>query len=294
MSSWIEKTILKTLAYSDIFDYPLTKEELWKYLITSKPISRRLFESSIKSLDKIDKIGIWYFLKGRSSIVKTRIRREEESKKKIKIANRLARILSKIPAIQFIGISGALAMNNSDIHDDIDFFIITSEKSLWMTRLFVLLALELLGLRRKRKDMRVSDTICLNMIITEDALFLPFIKKDLYTAHEVVQIKTLFDRRNVYRKFLDSNRWVGRYLPNSTRGTNRSIHTSNPESFVGIFLRFVLSSQMLEQVARTFQMFSIQRHRTTEIISDVILAFHPFDYGEKILSAYDKRIKEII
>ena len=45
-STWL---IIKTLLYSDIFDFPLTKDELWFYLITSQKVSKKEFEAINKA-----------------------------------------------------------------------------------------------------------------------------------------------------------------------------------------------------------------------------------------------------
>lgn len=44
----IEIKINKTLCYSDLFDYPLKKEELWKYLISSTKVEKELLTKSLK------------------------------------------------------------------------------------------------------------------------------------------------------------------------------------------------------------------------------------------------------
>lgn len=293
MTSDIEKAILKTLIYSDVFEYPLTKEELWKYLINSKNIRRGDFEQALKSSKNIKKQNGRYCLLDRTLILRSIRVKNKESKRKVEMAKRVSRVLSKIPTIQLIGISGALAMNNADKDDDIDLFVICSKKTLWITRIFILLVLELLRVRRKRNQTKVSDTICVNMILTEEALNLPGVKKDLYLAHEIVQLKPIFDRGNVYKRFINSNMWVARYLPSALkRGTMRNHTRNNAEGFFSVFLRFVLRFSALEELARTVQLFSINRHKTTEFISDSLLAFHPFDWRKKVLSEYKKRLKQ--
>ncbi len=48
--STCEKAIIKTLLYSDIFNFPLSKDELWQYLISSEKIDRNEFELALKNL----------------------------------------------------------------------------------------------------------------------------------------------------------------------------------------------------------------------------------------------------
>src|SRR3989344_9509021 len=113
-----EKNILQTLAYSDIFDYPLSQEEIWRFLILKEKISKKEFKTDIKNISKkiILKNNL-YCLNGREQIIDKRIKREKESLIKIKIAQKIASIFSVIPTIYLIGVSGALAMKNSDKND---------------------------------------------------------------------------------------------------------------------------------------------------------------------------------
>ena len=92
----MEKAIIATLCYHDLFEYPLKKDEIWKYLIklqnSRNPKLQKLsnkFKTILRGLVEEKKIGKkkkYYFLKRRERIVGVRIKREEYSKEKIKIA----------------------------------------------------------------------------------------------------------------------------------------------------------------------------------------------------------------
>ena len=45
-----EQAVLKTLLYSDLFDFPLTKNELWKFLISPREVDKHLFEQALVDL----------------------------------------------------------------------------------------------------------------------------------------------------------------------------------------------------------------------------------------------------
>lgn len=291
----ILKSILQTLVYSDIFDYPLSKDEIWKFWI-GKKVDKKTFDKFLKgNLPKrIVFRNNFYCLFGREKIVQTRLEREKESEKKLGIAKKIIKLLSFIPTIHFIAISGALALKNSHKDDDIDLFVITSKGSLWLSRFIIIVILSLLGYYRRRNESKVSNKICLNMLIDESALSFPKSRQNLYTAHEIVQMMPVFERNNVYNRFISTNKWVGKFLPNAfvDRGTTQ-INTRNyAESFISVFLRKVQRFSALEHLAKAVQLLSIRKHQTTETISDNFLAFHPFDYKEKVLSEYKKRLKQ--
>lgn len=202
------KAILSTLAYADIFDYPLTKKEISRFLISESP------QKLITLPDDIGYKDGFYFLKGREKIVAIRKKREEFSRQKLNIALRVASWLKLIPTIKMIGITGALAMNNAGGDDDIDLLIVTGENRLWLTRLLATAIVELVASRRRPKDKIFRDKICLNMFLDERYLAVPKKERDLFTAHEVCQLRPIYGKNGIYKKFLEKNLWVKKYLPN--------------------------------------------------------------------------------
>lgn len=269
--------ILKTLIYSDIFDYPLTKKEIWKFLIGR--VSRALFEKDLIRFtpSRWECENGYYFLGGRGEIVGKRLERAKESKKKLEIARKIIKTLSLVPTVLFVGISGGLALENAEKKDDIDLFVITSKNNLWATRLILACLLILMGQYRGRGK-KESRKICLNMLIDEEAL--EFKHHDLYTAHEIVQLRPIFDRNNFYEKIKASNAWILKYLPNvNIRDISND---KQKKSFLSLF----------EKLAKTIQQWHMKKHRTNETIDDKMLAFHPFEYRNYVLKEYNKRLKQ--
>lgn len=300
MSSKIQKSILSTICYSDIFDYPLTLEEIFYFLIGNKKVSEKILASHLTSGKLKEKVILkngFYCLKKRAEIINKRIRREKESIKKLQLAQKIILKLCSVPTVQLIGISGALAMKNSEANDDIDLFIIAKKNTLWITRFFLLLLLEIFGLRRRRNELDPADKFCINMLIDESLLLLPKERQNLYSAHEIAQLMPVFQRNNMHEKFINVNKWVNKFLPNfKFKSMQQKMQTKN-SSFLGVVLRFVspladlvLFSSALNNISKQIQLFYIKKHQTTETVSDHMLAFHPFDYKTKILSSYEKRL----
>ena len=198
--------MFKTLTYADIFDYPLTASELKRWLIGptgSDPAGK----SPIGS-DPIVKTNGFYHLPGRSKVVALRRRRQHFSQLKWPAAYRAAKILSFIPWVKLVAVTGALAMNNSDKDDDIDLMIITSKDRLWLTRLLSFIFLFPL----LRRGDQINNRLCLNLWLDESALALKL--QNLYIAHEICQARPVFDRDQTYKKFIGANLWYKRFLPN--------------------------------------------------------------------------------
>src|SRR3989338_8051802 len=103
MNSKIKEAILKTLCYADVFDYPLTYEEIGKWMIG---VRIRNFELGIRNNKIISEKKGLYFFRGREKIVQERIKRKKWSDYKLKIAEKTAKILAVIPSVKLIGVTG--------------------------------------------------------------------------------------------------------------------------------------------------------------------------------------------
>ncbi|MDP3733590.1 MAG: hypothetical protein Q8Q91_03515, partial [Candidatus Daviesbacteria bacterium] len=240
----MDKAILKTLVYADIFDYPLTLREIHKWLINKK--------ATLQQIEKKLPQKNYYCLPGREKIIKIRKQREKQSKIYLRKAKIIALFLNIIPWIKLVGISGGLAMNNVLRKDDIDLFLITAKNRLWISRLLALGLLSLIGQRRKAGDLgqKAAGKICINTLLEEDCL--EQANKDIYLAHEVLQMKVLWQRDGIYAKYLEDNFWAFKFLPNwiaalsspRMRGSKKKIANWIP-AFAGM---------TMEKIAKWFQL----------------------------------------
>lgn len=209
----MKKAILSTLAYADVFDYPLKEKEIYRFLISNFQFPVANFQKElISSSSKISQKDGFYCFKGREKIVELRKKREKWSQGKLRIAKQVANWLRLIPTIKMVAVTGALAMGNSEENDDIDLLIVTSKNRLWLTRGLIVTFLRFFGLYRRPG--KIKDRICPNMLLDEDHLMVPKKEQDLFSAHEVCQLKPIWDKDNCYQKFLRANLWSKKYLPN--------------------------------------------------------------------------------
>jgi predicted nucleotidyltransferase len=279
----VQHAVIATLAYADLFDYPLTRQEISRWLIT---------DSSQKPLyNNISSDGTYFALSFLQQKVVKRRNRQRISEKKFMIAQHVARLLAILPGILLIGVSGGLAMKNADEEDDIDFFIIVRPGTLWITRLSILAILELLGRRRRVGDRHIANTICVNMLIDAHHLMIPGEEQDLYAAHEVLQMIPLIDKHGIYTRFLQENSWVKHYLYNAWEETSKGQQEKNEKNFdLSFFLLPVFF--FLEFPAKCFQLWHMQKHRTTEKVSDAVVRFHPKDIRVFIRQKYPKLLRK--
>lgn len=285
--------ILTTLLYSDIFHFPLSQDELWRFLLSKRTLSSTAFEEGLQAIRKriLYKEG-FYCLRGRGEIIDKRIRQLGEQKKKLAIASAAAGYLCTIPSVLFIGISGGLALGDAGEEDDIDFFIITQRGRLWTSRILILVLLERMGIRRRKGEKHTANKICTNLLIEETALSWPSDKHDVYSAHEIVQMKPLFDRDNIYRRFIESNGWIGSYFPNFSLDLTERIIFKKHREYVSLnVLHRFMEMPLIDNFVKGFQEQTMKKHLTNETITSDFLALHPHDYRSEILVEFGKKLR---
>jgi predicted nucleotidyltransferase len=200
----ILQNILKTLAYFDIFNYPLTDEEIMQFL-PEKNV-RLLFDKSVKKLleeKKIFKIGEFYSLKNRQSLADRRIDGNNRAKHLLKTARRIAKLLAYFPFVESVCISGSLSKNFADQKSDIDFFIITEANRLWIARSFMHLFKKLSYLAGRQ------HWFCMNYYI--DEIGMEIVEKNIFTAMEIVTLKPMYGQA-CFKKFIETNSWTTNYF----------------------------------------------------------------------------------
>ena len=131
----IKENILATLAYFDMFNYPLTRAEV--YLFLGNKFNYDSFGDAIRCLvdnGTIYQFDKFYTLSPDHYIVVRRLEGNQKAAELIKIAERVGSLLIKFPYVRGIAISGSLSKNFADADSDVDLFIITEKNRLWIAR----------------------------------------------------------------------------------------------------------------------------------------------------------------
>lgn len=218
----IEAAILRTILYADVFNFPLTAEEIHHFLIHDEPTSLEQILDALANSSwlrrKLESNGLYFAYVGRSDLFATREAREQASTRLWRLARYYSRWLSRLPFVRMVAVTGALAMRNaSDDDDDLDFLLVTTSGRVWLGRAFAILLVRLGRLR--------GVEICPNFILAESALEQS--RHDLFMAHEVAQMVPLYGH-DLYWRMRAANAWVSAQLPNA----NGPYH-NEPEQPVG-------------------------------------------------------------
>ncbi len=209
----IQSALLRTVAYSDLFDYPLTSSELHRYLIAA-PISRVELETILAKKEiaqgRIVRRGDYFALADRTEIISIRERRSRIAARLWPQAIRYGRMIGSLPFIRMVSITGSLAVDNVEDGADLDYLIVTKVGRLWLSRAMIILVV------------RFADTqgyrVCPNYLLSEKSLALN--DRDLYAAHELAQMVPLMGA-DIYQSMWIQNPWVAGYLPNAVSASRR-------------------------------------------------------------------------
>lgn len=212
----LSEAILQTVAYSDIFDYPLTAPQVHQYL-TGVQAS---VEEVAQALEEgpVTRAGDYFTLPGREEIVSVRAEREARSHQLLPRAIRYGRVLGALPYIRMVALTGSLAVMNISESADFDYMLVAARGRVWTARAFALAFNRLTRLR--------GHTICPNLIISETALAWPL--HDLYSARELYQMK-LIKGRDVYTRLMKVNQWAKDFLPNAFLESNSLLFENHRE-----------------------------------------------------------------
>lgn len=204
--SALEWAILQTVAYADIFDFPLTAAEIHRYLVgfsAGRAEIDAALQSRFLASRLADRDG-YFILAGRESLLARRPSRMRAAARLWPRARLYGRIMASLPYVRLVAVTGALALDNVEADDDIDYLVVTAPGRLWLCRFLVVVLVKLAALDGR--------TICPNYFLTENALALA--ERNLFTAHELVQMVPL-SGLPVYQRMRSLNDWTAEYLPNA-------------------------------------------------------------------------------
>ncbi len=196
-----------------------------------------------------------------------------------KRAQRIARIISLVPFVRYVGVNGSLARGASNANSDIDLFITIEEGHLWKTRLAITLLIHTHGLRRT--NTKIAGRICLNRFFTTEHLEIT--PHTLGNAREFCAQVPLYDEGRWHDRFAKANAWVTefgyRFSSDKRQVTSDKEEQSAKASIEKAFsYRF---GQWLEQLVKRPQYQRIARDPRTHdrrglvVFTDQELTFNP-------------------
>lgn len=199
-------TVLKPLLYFSLFRYPLTEDEI--FLFSEIPDIKKV-RNELQSLvadSVIYYIEGFYCCENNPELVKRRLSGNKNAQMIFKKAQQVSKFISKFPYVEGVGISGALSKGFYDDNGDIDFFIITAPKRLWIARTLLILYKKIFLFNNKKY-------FCVNYFIASNNLEIE--EKNRFTATELVTLIPMYGNKK-FQEFYKNNAWAFQFMPNVT------------------------------------------------------------------------------
>jgi len=325
----LEEAIAKTIAFFDLFDYPLTAFEVWKFLFgleadfsevrlalekiigfqkdffgpDNPPAPLCLPDRQVLSWGWIEKGNGFCFLSGRRAIVKTRFERYNLSEPKFRRAAAMAKIFKIIPWVKVVAVANLIGSRNLKKESDVDFLIVVSKDRLWTTRFIAIAIAKLLGLRPAPG--KSENKVCLSFFVDETELNLskfrlPESERDIYFCYWFAGLFPIFAREGGWEKFIAKNTWIIRYLPNfhpaSISGNNDGEGTLT--RFFGTVISMIFHSA--ERFLEKIQIDSIRKKTGGQIGADSevvvgrgVAKTHFIDRRKAYREKFERRLNEV-
>jgi len=286
-----EKTVLRTLAWFSLFDYPLSMFELWKWqLQDGSPLPFHELRLAARNLAHTGVLREEYGLVCLAEKAHQFTVREERFVDAIKKQRRVRLALAylkHVPWVRGIAVCNTLAWMHTKKTSDIDLFVIVRSGTIWLTRLLCVLPFSLLRLRPGQTQV---SPLCFSFFLSDTNLDLSSLRvdeRDIYLAYWVRSIRPLLDRDGVFETFARANAWASRDLPCAwgsgldPRGV-RDVHETGLPILRG-----------LERLARRLQekkfpavITQLANRDTRVVVSDAMLKFHVEDRRERFQHEY--------
>ncbi|MCA9941207.1 MAG: hypothetical protein KC418_21350 [Anaerolineales bacterium] len=289
----ITEAVIRTVAYADVFDFPLRAGEIHRYLVGPKVAAstiNNLLSNGHLVPAHLAHQDEYFTLPGRENIVQTRRQRAAAAAALWPLTIRYGQLIARLPFVRMVAVTGSLAVNNADAHADLDYLIVTANDRVWLARAAIILLVRL-ARRRHRVE------LCPNFVVSERALTFP---QTLYNAREIAQMVPLAGMET-YARLRERNAWTASFLPNARGVPDAGIpplptntHTTRltrlAEHLLASSLGNALEKWEMRRKIRKFSQLTTPGSEAN-FTADWCKG-HFQDHSQRIMNAYQQRIRE--
>jgi hypothetical protein len=290
----LKRSIIRTLAYYDIFSYPLTADEIY-YNLDENHTTPEEVKNELESLylsQLIQFKGKFYLLKNDDSYIERRKAGNELAIKRLKTARRVSGFISRFPFIRGILLSGSISKGFMEEDSDIDYFVITHPNRVWFSRLMLMLFKKIFLFNSKK-------IFCINYFVDSENLEIQ--EKNIFTATELVTLLPTFGR-DIYEELYKKNIWVKQFFPNFPKRDTRDV-LNRKNGVIKSLLEWILGRKFGDKIddfaMALFDKFNKTKYKDYDK-EEFKLAFksskkeskhHPKFFQKKVLQEFEKKIK---
>lgn len=292
--STVERAIIRTLIYFELFKHPLRRDEITAF----SPVDEELASDLDRALMRLVAKGLvgeadgLFALSGAGERAAQRALYTERAQSRMAKARRNSALIGSFPFVRAVMLSGSISKGVLDEEGDIDYFIITTPRRLWVARTLLVLYKKLFLLNSRRD-------FCVNYFIDTEHLAIE--DRNIFTATEVV---TLVPTHGpvVCTAFFEANAWAFDRFPNMRRERDlpppgrshrhqaiaeRLLRSGLGEWLDDAFMRLTYlrwKRKFSGMDARNFE----QSLRTRKYVSK----HHPQGFQQRVLNALQERIRQ--
>lgn len=236
----------------------------------------------------------FYCIQPAESIVQRRKKGNQAAERFLQLASKKASFIAKFPFVRAVMASGSLSKGYMDEKSDLDFFIITAPRRLWIARTLLVIYKRLFLLNSHKY-------FCVNYFVDERHLEIE--EKNLFTATELATALPLYGAQ-YYQQLMAMNPWLKKVFPNYTPRPTDDVpkaSVSGPKKFMETVIN-VLPADRLESFCRGITYNRWKRLYAREYPAvDFDIAFksreyasknHPQNFQRRVMDLYSKKIAE--
>jgi hypothetical protein len=303
----LKERILSTLRFFDLQDYPLTLLELHEFLLADletikantdsegEIVDGEFPEQPKVSLENIleclenecqgiveNTLGFCH-LPGRKEIVDLRLQNYFYGIQREKRIKKFIGGLKRLPFVRGVGLTGSQAFGQQKETSDIDLFIVTDSRFMWLARTFVTAYFQILG--KRRHGAKITNRFCLNHYVAGQKKIQNI--KNLYSAMEYAKLRPLVYGKAIAVYQQNNSDWINVFFPN----WQPSLEPRQKESLLQGILEKILGNGFGLWLEKKLKSRLLPRIKTAPfiIVEDDELSFHPDSKQKPLLAEFYSR-----
>ena len=280
--------ILATVVYADLFDAPISVEEVARTALGAKlsVADVRARVAAPPLADHLTDTGGILTLRGREDLV---ARREDGVRRTAELLDRHHKVigaLASLPFVRMLALSGGTAHKNARGGDDIDLFVVATAGRAYTAYTMLFLASTL---TRRR------GIVCPNYLVDENHLRIAY-HHDLFTAHQAISLVPIAGL-DTFDAFVRANEaWVRTFYPAYLpRPPGTTLSPSPWQRLVERVMSWPVGDE-LERLLSVGWRFHLGRRaasapRPDLVLDPGILKLHLSDHRRRVLESFATRLR---
>lgn len=290
-----ERAIVRALLYFEIFSYPLTAAEVFWFSncpgTSVEEVADKL--NHLVEQGHAFRFGSFFQTQNDSSWAVRRLDCNRRADEILPLARRMARFIGGFPYVRGVFVSGSLSKRCMSAESDIDFFIVTGPRRLWLAR-------TLLVFFKKIFLFNSHKYFCVNYFV--DTEHLKIEEQNLFTATETVTLLPMYGRE-WYEAFCRANGWAWVKYPHYPARSLEGVlgHSAGVLKWA---LEWLLAGKLGDWLDVRAMRMTVGfwkrkfRHMDESAFSVALKSrrhtskHHPLHFQEKVLEAFARKVEE--